>query len=316
MRQERGRNMFLITLNQILKMSLMMLLGFICSKCGVIDEKGNRTLSDLVLMVVHPCVFFDSFLIEHDASVLRSFFISFGIAAAAFAITILISSLVFRDRRRGSSRIETFSAIYSNCGFLCIPIVQALLGQKGVLYLTPYIFVFNILVWTHGLMLMSGKADKKLIIKGLTSPAILAMGTGLIFMILNVCVPPLIKDTISSIAVMNTPMGMLIAGISLGNASLRNALFNPRIYLTSAIRLAAVPLLLLLVFMHLPVSRDLLYINLIASACPAAATCTMFSLKYGQDHRYASEIFTISTILSIATIPSFVYLMEKIIPLA
>ena len=314
MRQERGSNMFLITLNQILKMALMMLLGAVCSKCGVIDEKGNRTLSDLVLMVVHPCVFFDSFMIEHNAEVLHNFFISFGIAAAAFAVTILIAGLVFRDRS-GHTRIEKFSAIYSNCGFLCIPIVQALLGSKGVLYLTPYIFVFNLLVWSHGIMLMSGSTDRKQIVKGLTSPSILAMGLGFVLMLLNVKVPSLIKDTVSSISVMNTPMGMLIAGISLGNASLTRALRNPRIYLTSAIRLVLVPMLLLLLFMKLPVSRDLIYINLIAGACPAAATCTMFSLKYGQDHHYASEIFTISTILSIATIPSFVFLMEKIIPL-
>ena len=53
--------------------------------------------------------------------------------------------------------IERFSSVYSNCGFMGIPLVNAMFGSEGVFYLTAFITVFNILAWTHGIIIISGE---------------------------------------------------------------------------------------------------------------------------------------------------------------
>ena len=46
----------------------------------------------------------------------------------------------------------------------------------------------------------------------------------------------------------------------------------------------------------------------IAIACPTAATCSMFALQYNKNSNYASELFIITTVLSLVTIPFTVLL--------
>ena len=46
--------MFLIIVNQIIKMLLLMLVGCLCYRLKLIDEQGNKTLANILLMVINP----------------------------------------------------------------------------------------------------------------------------------------------------------------------------------------------------------------------------------------------------------------------
>ena len=46
--------MFVIIVNQILKMLLLLLLGCLCFRMRLIDENGSKVLANLLLMVVNP----------------------------------------------------------------------------------------------------------------------------------------------------------------------------------------------------------------------------------------------------------------------
>lgn len=41
----------------------------------------------------------------------------------------------------------------------------------------------------------------------------------------------------------------------------------------------------------------------LATACPVGVTGSLFALRYGKDAIYASELFAMSTIISIVTVP-------------
>jgi predicted permease len=45
------------------------------------------------------------------------------------------------------------------------------------------------------------------------------------------------------------------------------------------------------------------YAILIPAACPAATTGTMMALRYDKDFRFSSQVFVVSTLLSMITIP-------------
>ena len=305
--------MFTLTLFQVIKMCLMLLVGFICYKRKIVSEEGNRSLSNILLLIINPLLIFQSFQVEKTPELLHSFLLSLIVCICIFAILIPLGTLLLS---RGESRdraVERFSVIYSNCGFMGIPIINALLGSRGVLLLTPYMAVFNFVVWTHGLLLMTGSTNTKQLKKGLTSPVIFAMILGFIFFLTGISLPPILSETVASISGMNTPVAMLVAGVALAQSDLKKALQNPRLYLVAAIKLVLLPLILLLVFAWMPVSSDVLCINLIAAACPTAATCTMFSLRYGRDYHYASEIYAFTTIMSMLTIPAYVFLLEQFI---
>ena len=311
--------MFIVITNQVLKMGLLMLVGLICAKSGLVSEEGNKTLSNLLLLVVNPLMIFQSFLMERTPALVHSFFISAIVSAGIFAFTILITRLVFSREGNPGYAVERFSVIYSNCGFFGIPLIGPVLGGKGIFYLTPFMAVFNILVWTQGLFLMTGKADRTQLRKGLTSPVIFCIIFGLICFLGNIRLPGVVTDSLSYISNMNTPMAMLIAGIALARSDIRAVVRNQRLYLVAAVKLLLVPgiLLVLLALLNKActgrVDPNVFRVLLIAAACPAAASGTMMALRYHNNYQYASEIFAFTTLAAMVTTPAIVFAMEHLI---
>ena len=56
----------------------------------------------------------------------------------------------------------------------------------------------------------------------------------------------------------------------------------------------------------------LLIANIIATACPTASSTLMMSRIYEKNAEYASMIITVSTVLSILTIPLIMLLFDKV----
>lgn len=305
--------MFLIIANQIIKMFLIMVVGYVCFRTGQIDHQGNKTLSNLLLMVINPFLIINAFQLEYSSHLMKGFLLSFLLAFLTHVVGILIARILLPEKSSRDACIEQFSCIYSNCGFMGIPLISSILGSEGVLYITAYMVAFNLLCWTQGLILMTGNTSRKQLVKGLTSPVMFGIVIGLVLFVTQIRLPIVLGDTIEYLAAMNTPVGMLIAGISLAETSLSKALKNPRLYLVTAIRLLLIPLLMLVIFRFLPVDSNVLLTILVASACPAATTCTMFALRFDKNYKYASELFAFSTVVSMLTIPLIVFLAEKVL---
>ena len=77
-------------------------------------------------------------------------------ALVIHGINILVSELVIRDRDPMRKSFFRFSAIFSNCGFMAVPLQTAILGSLGVFYGSAYLLVFTVLTWTLGIQLVKG----------------------------------------------------------------------------------------------------------------------------------------------------------------
>lgn len=290
--------------NQIVIMFFIILVGILSYKTGLIDKDTNKKLADIVLMLVNPFVIFSSYQREFKATLLTGLLISFLLATLTHVFGILISYLVLRKKKHEATvAIERFAIVYSNCGFIGIPLVNGIIGGEGVFYLTAYMTIFNLLVWTHGMITMSGKGDLKSIGKALLSPSVIATLIGFICFICRIILPAAANQAITYIGNMNTPMAMLVAGVTIAQTDLVRLLGKLRIYYISFFKLLLVPLAMLLLFMLFPIPRTVLLTAVLAAACPTAATLNLFAVRFDKDYIYASEIFAISTILSLVTIP-------------
>ncbi|MDD3058733.1 MAG: AEC family transporter [Sphaerochaeta sp.] len=294
--------MLSIVLEKIGIMFLILALGVICLKKGIFDEALTKRLSTFLLQVVNPAVIFVSYQITYSHELLVNLGYSFALSFAAFLLQILVAALVIR-KKSVNAAVEKLSIIYSNCGFFGIPLANGLFGREGVFYLTGYLTVFYLFFWTHGVILMIGRSGVKETAKNLFSPAIVGVVLGFLTFILRIPVPTVIVQALDSVGGMNTPLAMLVAGATLAQSNLLSCFTNPRIYLVSFHKLILVPLAVALAFMFLPLNPVMLLTIIIASACPVGASCTMFALRYGKDSIYASQLFIVSTLLAIISIP-------------
>ena len=303
--------MFSIILVQIIKMFFLMILGFIAFRTHLVDHEGSRTLSNLLLYLVNPLIILNAFQIDYSEQVARNLLIAFGISLIIHVIGILAGYLLIRPNP--NSRIERYMIIYSNCAFIGIPLVSSILGQEGVLYVTSYIIIFNILMWTHGIILLSGHTSLSDVVKGLMTPSILAVLAGIVMFLLRLRFPPILADTIQMMTNMNAPLGMMIAGIALAESDLLKTLGNRSLYKISLVKLAVIPLLTLTICRFLPIPNTLLISMLICAACPCGATGIMLSIRYHQNYHYASALFTLTTLLSMATIPLIILISDHVL---
>ena len=278
---------------------------------GIITEKGNKTLTSVLLTIINPLMIINAYQVEVDERLMRNFLISAVLAVTGHLMGIIISLIMVR-KGRPDFQVERLSVVYSNCGFIGIPLMNGIFGMEGVLYLTAYLTVFNVCLWTHGVLQVIDKADPQAMLKSLISPAIICSLAGLVMFVFKISLPKPVGEAVEQVAAMNSPMAMIIAGATIARADLKKAVAKLRVYYITILRLFAVPLVCAVVFAPFGFEKIVVITSVIEAACPAAASATMFAINYDKNAVYASEIFAVSTILSAVSLPVVILLAEMI----
>ena len=81
------------------------------------------------------------------------------------------------------------------------------------------------------------------------------------------------------------------------------AITKRRLYWLSFVKLIVMPMAMAGLFYLIPVSDEVKTVMILATSCPVGVTGSLFALRYGKDAVYASELFAMSTIISIVTVP-------------
>lgn len=303
-------------ISRIVIMALLIAVGVICQKTKIIGNEVNKGISDIALKVSTPALLVSSFQQELNAERLQRL----GYAALLAVIAILFAAVLgylcipkVRNRSKddnGRLSIERFSAIYSNCAFMGIPLINGIYGDEGVFYLTAFYALFNIAVWTHGVIMMKGETGVRQVLKALASPALIGIVIGAALFFLQISLPDVIKQALDYAGSMTTPLGMLVAGVTIAQTNLPVALKKLKIYYISALRLIIIPVLTIVLFLLFPFDETVMGVTVAAAACPAATICTMFAISFNKDSLYAGEIFAVSTVLSAVSLPLIMWLFD------
>ena len=299
-----------ILLQQTIIMFALMLLGLLLSRRGMITEQGSRDLSNVLLYAVIPCVILRSYMSEFSTEKLRAMGLSALIAVIAFAASIAVAYLTCGTRHR----IENFAVAFGNAGFIGIPLVTAVFGPEAAFYVVSFSTFANLLQWTYGIVIISGKKETMNLRMVFVNPVFISMVIGIALFVLQPTLPTVVTGTIGYIADGNTVLAMIILGYYLSQVQLRGLFADARLYLFSSLRLLVVPAVTILVFLPFPFARgEITLITLIAAATPIASSTAIFAQKFGQDYRRAVSYVCLSTILSVATLPLVMLFAERLL---
>ena len=284
-----------VVTEKIIEMFLILLGGVIVYKAGLIDDKTVPKLSNLLLMFISPLLIFQSYQMEFEMRLFYGLLWTLAASAVTFAVTIVLSELLFRKKGERTP-VEKIAVIYSNSGFIGLPLINGIIGSEGIFYMTAYLTVFNLLLWTHGVLVMGSAGSFKEMCKNLLTPTIIAIFAGVACFVTQLHLPEVIGN-------MNTPLAMIIAGANLAQGNLLKSLQNKRLYLICSVKLILYPLVGLAALWLLHLEFHIAFTVFIGMACPAGASAIMFAERYGKDAKYASEIFVVTTVLSAISIP-------------
>lgn len=285
---------------KIISIFIIMIFGVICYRVGIIDNYTKEKLSRLSTLVVNPLLIFTSFQMDYDTSLLKNMIILFVLAVLSFALSIVLAHFLLREKEGYDLAVEKFSVIYNNCGFIGIPLGYALFGSIGVIYATVFVATFHIFCWTHGIMLLDKEGFQ---LKKLINPCLIAVAAGIICFILQLKLPGNIAFAMDSIADMNTPLAMLLSGAIMAQLDFKKALTKGRLFLPVLLRLIVSPAIFCLILRFLPLDEQMRTVAAMTAACPSGAMTITMAIMYHHDDHYATELFTVTTLLSMVTIP-------------
>ncbi|KFZ38791.1 hypothetical protein HR45_05105 [Shewanella mangrovi] len=295
-----------VIVNQIMVLFLLMGLGYGLARSKILDKSACDKLTWLLCYVVMPCLVFNAFQIPYSPELWHNFMLVGGLSFGIHMLFIVMSKLLLNGKalqQRGIAEQMQFTAVYSNCGFMGLPFVVALVGSNGAFYGSVYIAVNGIFVWTHGLLTHSGRLDRSALIKVVLNPNTLAAIVGCIFFVLSVHLPTALHDAIGHVGKMNTALAMILVGAAMAPVRIGRIWFSGMAWISVFMRNLLFPGVVLLALLALGISGDMLIVVTALSACPVAGMSVIFAQLTGKNTEFPVTSLTLSTIASLATLP-------------
>lgn len=302
----------LTIVSKVLVMLVLILVGYYLKKKGMLTDAGTEQITNLLIKIVTPCLIITAFIDSRGKVSGTEMLVAAGIAVLGMVIGLLLSLVSFRKETPERKTVLRFSLMFNNMGFMGIPLVQGIVGEKGVVYASFGVVVFNIITWTYGYRMMNSHA--KLSWRTvLLNPGVIGLLIGIPLYFVNFTLPAAVIEPLILLAALNTPLAMIVIGGYVANVEMRAFVSDISVYQMSLLRLLVAPALLLAVLLLLRPSPDLLMAGIIQGATPVAANTVLFAVQYKKDSELASKSVAVSTILSVLTIPVFAVLAQYFI---
>ncbi len=292
--------------------ALILLLGFLLGKFKLISSKTNKDLVNLLLTVFMPASLFLAFPTSYSVETSDLFLSGLLAGFLVMFAVIILSRLIFNkaffkhDQQRNAAQ---FALIFNNATFLGYPIIASTFGETGIVPYCGFIIAFNIALFSYGIYLFKHKFDLKLILGVLTNPNIIAVVLGVIIFLTGIAVPSFVKDAVQFTGNATTALSIICVGYMLSNAKVHRLFKKWKLILTALIQLILGPLLTWALLSVLNFPSAVIMVCTLIQALPTATSLGLFASKYGGDETEASELVTISTLLSIITMPLMVSLL-------
>jgi hypothetical protein len=281
-------------------MFVLMMVGLLLYKLKLVNDEGSRQLSNIVLYVANPACILESFCIPFDPQRLVSAGILAVFAFAAFWLNAVVCHFFFKN-----DGIAQFAGIFSNMGFLGIPLVSATLGSDAVFYLSIIMAVNIVAQWTWGVWLISGDKAQVSVKRSLTNPAILSVPVGLLLFCCSVTLPEIPDQVVTLLGNLNTGLAMIVVGTYLATTDIVAAVKSKKTWLVLFVRLVLLPVVTAVFVAFVPGIGDVEKMTVVITlSAPVGAVCAMFSQMFGKDPTEATGYVALSTLVSLVTMPS------------
>ena len=290
---------------------IIMGVGYLINRVGVLSGKANDYLSPLLIQVTAPCMVFSSISTrEVDEGTMGSVLLAILMSALFFIIfsaigwVICAKILKLGDDENCGVFILLFSSI--NNGFMGFPITLAVFGEDALFYMAFFQMTLMIFLYGPGILIVhfgdKGKLNIKRMLAAL-APNTLASLLGIIVLFTGIKLPALIADPIDIIGDATVSLSMIVIGIQLGNSNFREVIKDRRVIVESALKMIIVPVVTFLLVNWLPISDMLKIVFVFGSAFPSAVAVTPIAAMEGKDAKASAEGVALTTLMSLATLP-------------
>lgn len=302
----------MVVFQTMLKLFLLLVLGFVLFKCHIFDEYTNKKISALIVNVASPMLIISSIAgVEGNDKSIVFLMIGAGILMyIGFIILGKIINRIFPFPKKDWPVYECM-VVFANTGFMGYPVLLDVFGQEAVFYASLIHMAFNFFVYTYAIMCLTKGDDNefKLNFKQLLTPGIVLIFIGIIIYLFDIQLPSVLMDTINSVGSLTAPLSMMMIGSSLAVYPIKDSFTDWRSYVFAFVRLIIVPFVTMIVCRLLHINPYYANITIITNAMPVGSMVLMLATQYNANVKIVTRNIVVSTLLSVITIPIVVATM-------
>ena len=302
----------MVVFQTMLKLFLLLVLGFVLFKCHIFDEYTNKKISALIVNVASPMLIISSIAgVEgNDKSIV---FLMIGAGILMYIGFIILGKIINRIFPFPKKDWPVYECMvgFANTGFMGYPVLLDVFGQEAVFYASLIHMAFNFFVYTYAILCLTKSDDSefKLNFKQLLTPGIVLIFIGILIYLFDMQLPSVLMDTINSIGSLTAPLSMMMIGSSLAVYPIKDSFTDWRSYVFAFVRLIIVPFMTMIVCRLLHINPYYANITIITNAMPVGSMVLMLATQYNANVKIVTKNIVVSTLLSVITIPIVVATM-------
>lgn len=291
----------------LVEMAVTILVGFVLRKKRMIDERTQRTMTEILLRAVLPFTILTSSQYEYSPEMMRSI-IAVAAAAGAYFLCSLVSLRLIMKKlpmEDPEQRIFIAMSVFANTSFVGLPLMYSLLGNAGLLLAAIYNLVYNLFFYTYGVHLISRK--RHTLLEMLNNPVSISSVAALILFVIPWRVPLFIVNTIDIVGDMSVPLSMILLGSTFATVDVKKLFLDYKSYLVAALRLLIFPLVMLLAILVARTITDISGATMITlvlmTALPSSTMNVMYSERYNCAPKFCARTVVLTLIFMAVTLP-------------
>ena len=297
---------------QLMVLCLFIFLGWLLGTLKKDAAEKSGLLSVLLVNLFFPCKLFlnyaDYFTVNYIRQNYLTLFISIGILLTLALIGNLLPRLL--TKHSYERKVFGYNTTITNYGYFGYVLVEQVFGAAALNNIMVFCIPFSIYCYTFGVSMLM---DRKLSLKSLLNTITVSMALGIVWGLLQLPVPGAVRTVMENASSCVGPVSMVLVGLVLSTFSVKDLLPNGRVIVFCLVRLLLVPLVVFGIckglggVMTLP---EAVYPSAVIMACmPCGLNPVVFPRLIGQDCRLGARLILLSSILSCATIPLWLWII-------
>lgn len=275
-------------------------LGILLAQVGIVDARGQRTLSAIAFFVASPALLFS---VLQDSEISRVFSGTLVAIAAAVVVTVLVTIGISLLRREelGRAVVSALCSSYANAGNLGLPIAAYVLGDPALA--APLLLLQLLVMQPLALVLLDlavspGRPSiAQVITRPIRNPITVASIAGIAAAVAGVQPPAAVSDPIELVAGMAVPSMLLAYGVSLRLGPLPGRGVAPaELGAAVGLKLVVQPAVAYLVGWLLGLDSETLLTVAVLSALPTAQNVFVIASRYDRSVLLSRDAIFVSTV--------------------
>ena len=280
--------------------AILVAIGIYLYKKKVVDSTVSQKLSVIVMDICNPALIMASIL-SGNITATHQDLITAMILGASFYAGLVILGFIFPfiiKSDNNSRRFYNLMTVYTNVGFIGIPVARAILPENAILYVIVCNVMYCLLFYTHGVVVLSN-GKEKINLKKIFSPGTIMAVLSLVIFWFGITPPPIISNSISFIGNATVFLSMTLLGVSIARSKISDGLKNVRIWIYIVLRMIALPVGMFFILRALNFNSVTVLALCLMASMPVGNLPLIQAEKTGEDTSLLSSAITISTIASI-----------------